>query len=353
MSKGRILQTGFSTQHVGRGTRFKYDPVAKLFADALRHYGYDVEHRQVIPDEDLSSYDAVFSGMSPLNSLSARYEYGGLDAIGRAREADKAVLFYIDDWQTHLIQSSARTMIKDPNRLVRPTFNGANKSGATCRIDFDWAVENLDRLMVTVNSLVEDAWPTTVMALYDGGDWAKFDARMPARTSVVGVDPTPFYTPYDTVIPEDDARSRDWVFGVLSDQRKWIDKLDIKWPMAHRGGKASKSEDGGMPETELVQMYADSWGVLSCPYWHSGSGWFRIRHEHAMGTKSILYSENELSFISDVFDVKIPEVEAMSNKQLRDLADAQAEAWYAHKPSKDDVATRIGEAFDREIASKK
>ena len=346
MTKGRILQTGFTTQHVGRGTRFKYDPVAKLFADALRHYGYEVDHREVTPGEDLSGYDAIFSGLSPLNALSARYSYGGLHAWNEAERLDIPQIAYIDDWQTHLIQTAGRTLLKDPKRLVKPLMEKA-------RTEYEWAKEHYEELVPAIDKIVNQTWPTTVMALYDGGDWAKFDSRMPERKRVVGVDPTPFYTPYDTVIPDDSERERSWVFGILSDQRKWLDKTQMDWPLAHRGGKASKAEDGGMPETELVQMYADSWGVLSCPYWHSGSGWFRIRHEHAMGTRSILYSENELSFISPVFDVKIAEVEAMSDAQLRELADAQNKAWYDHKPSKDEVATRIGEAFDAEILEHK
>lgn len=353
MTKGRILQTGFTTQHVGRGTRFKYDPVAKLFADALRHYGYDVEHRPAIPGEDLSGYSAVFSGMSPLNSFSARWSYAGLDVIGRARQSGAALVFYIDDWQTHLIQTSARTIVREPSRMVKPTFNGENASGATCRTDFEWGAAHVDELALTVDAIANRTWPTTIMAAYNGGDLDKFRPRMPEVTQLLGVDPTPFYTPYDTVIPDDSERERSWVFGILSDQRKWIDKIKPEWPMAHRGGKASKSEDGGMPETELVQMYADSWGVLSCPYWHAGSGWFRIRHEHAMGTRSVLYSEGELSFISDAFDVTIPEVEALNNSQLRELADAQATAWYAQKPTKDETAERIGQIVDAEIAALK
>jgi len=346
MSKGRILQTGFTTQHVGKGTRFKYDPVAKLYADALRHYGYEVDHRPTVPGEDLRGYDAVFTGVSPLNALSARYSYGGLHAIGTAKSSGAALVFYIDDWQTHLIQTAARTLLRDPNRMVKPLMEGA-------RVDYEWAKANLDSMVPVLDAFVNRKWPTTIMALYDGGDWARFNEKLPEVNRIVGMDPTPFYTPYDTVIPDDSERERSWVFGILSDQRKWLSKLDMSWPLAHRGGKASKAEEGGMPEPELVQMYANSWGVLSCPYWHSGSGWFRIRHEHTAGTRSILYSEGELSFISDAYDIKIEDVETMTNSQLREVADAQADAWYAHKPSKDEVADRIGKALDEEIAAMK
>lgn len=348
----RILQSGFTPQHVGSGTRFKYDSVAKLYANMLGHAGYEVEHRRVVPDEDISGYDALFFGLSPLNSFSARYQYAALGAIADAKAAGVPVIYYIDDWQSHLVAAGAKTMSRDHSRLVKTTYNGDNKTGAVCRVDWDWARENLDKLTPVVDELAWQPWGSVVMPLYENGDWSKFDARLPEYRRLSGIDPTAFYTPYDTVIPEDSERERSWVFGILSDQRKWMDGLNLEWPLAHKGGRASKADEG-MPEPELVQMYANSWGVLSCPYWHSGSGWFRIRHEHAMGTRSVLYSEGELDFISDAFSVKISEAEGMSNQALRELADAQADAWYANKLSKDVAAERLRGVVEDEIAGLK
>lgn len=347
MSKGRILQTGFTTQHCGRGTRFKYDPVAKLFADALRHYGYDVEHRVATPDEDLTAFDAVFVGLGPVNGLAARYTYGGLDAIARAKQSGAALAFYIDDWQTQLIQSAANTMVNDPNRLNKEFLRGARDIP-----QWEWAQDpaNLERMIGVCNAFINSDWPTTVMALYDGGDWTKFSEKVPTK-KLVGVDGTPFYTDYDITIPPDDQKWGAWVFGVLSNQTKWIDSLNLQWPLAHRGGKASKADEG-MPEPELVQMYANSWGVLGCPYWHAGSGWLRIRHHHTAQVGSIYVTQSpELSFISDSYDVTVAQVEAMSQKQLREVANEQQQAWFGRLPSRDEVAVRIGEMMDAEIAS--
>lgn len=350
MTKGRILQTGFTTQHCGRGTRFKYDPVAKLFADALRHYGYEVDHRPAQPDEDLTQYDAVFSGLGPVNGLAARYTYGGLDAIARAKQSGAAIVFYIDDWQTQLVKSAAGTMVKEPSRLAKPFLRGARDIP-----QWEWAQEpaHLDRMIGVCDAFVNHTWPTTVMALYDGGDWNLFKDKVPTE-KLVGVDGTPFYSDYDITIPPDSDRWGAWVFGVLSDQRKWLDSLNLQWPLAHRGGKASKSDDGGMPEPELVQMYANSWGVLSSPYWHAGSGWLRIRHHHSALTGSILVSESkELGFISSAYEVKANDVERLSIPQLRELANHQSEAWFKRLPTRDEMAERIGAAMAEEIAKMK
>lgn len=350
MSKGRILQTGFTGQQGGAGNRFKYTAVAKLFGDALRHYGYEVDHRMAEINEDLSVYDAVFSGLGPANGLGSRFTYGALDAIGRANDSGAALVFYIDDWQTQLIRPSMRTMVRDPNRLAKPFLGDARN-----KAQYAWVNEstaNRDRLIAVCDIIGNGTWPTTVMALYDGGNWDLFRDRLDVQ-SLVGVDGTPFYPDYDTKIPNDDDRSFEWVFGIVSDQRKWIDSLDLTWPLAHRGGIASKAAEG-LPEPKLVQQYADSWGVLSCPYWHAGSGWLRIRHHHAAQTKSILVTESpELSFISDVYDITASEVEEMTMRELRARANAQHEAWFTRLPSKDEVATRIGEMMDKEIGAMK
>jgi hypothetical protein len=350
MTRGRILQTGFTTQQIGRDNRYKYDSTPRMYKAALEQYGYDVDLRKAEPDEDISGYDAVFVGVAPLNGLGSRYCYSGLNVIRQAQQQGKAVVLFPDDWQTHLVLSGARTMLREPKRMVKPTFNGENASGATARVDFDWAVENLDSLIETADWLVNTPWPVAVMPLYDGGDWARFYPRMPKFDRLVGVDPSPFGTLYDTVIPADEDRKRSWAFGVLSDQRKWLDKLQPGWEVAHHGGRASKSEVGGLKDSELVQEYANSWGVLSCPYWHNGGGWYRIRHNQAMNTGSLLYSEGELSFISDAFDFDIHDAEGWSNAQLRERANAQRDAWLARVPTKDEAAARLGDAFAEEIA---
>lgn len=344
----RILQTGISNQHVGGKTRFKYDPVAKLYRDMTAHAGYEVEQRKIVPGgEDITQYDALLFGVSPVNALSARYAYGGLYILQEARNKGVPVVFFIDDWQSHLIKSAAKTMVNDVKRMVKPLMEGA-------RADYEWGKANVDSFLPTLEYLALEQWPTLIMPTYRDGDLSLFKKKIPANKRMVGIDPTAFYTPYDTVIPDDSDRKREWVFGILSDQRKWMDKIneDRTWDIAHKGGKASKADEG-MPEPELVQMYADSWGVLSCPYWHAGSGWFRIRHEHTMGTRSVLYSERELSFMGEPFDLSISQIEALNNAELRELADAQHDAWYKQKVSKDEAASWLRWVIEGEIEEMK
>lgn len=345
LSHGKVLVTGFTGQHTGKSTRLKYDPVAKLFADTIRHAGYEVEHRPTVPEEDLTQYDLIFMGVSSLSSITAGNSYAALWAIGEAVEKGLPILFYIDDWKMHGIQGNAVALLNKPETITKKFFEG--------RVDYAWAVENVDKVKKGLEVLAHN-WPDVVMPLYKNGDHDLFKPKMPEGTNIIAIDPTAFYTPYDIVIPEPEQKENTWVFGILSDQRKWLDKLGMEWPLAHRGSKASKAEAGGMPESELVQMYADSWGVLSCPYWHAGSGWLRIRHDHAATVGSILVSESkELSFISDAYSVTVKDVENMTLDEKKIIAKRQQDAWFANKTSKDEAAYQMDQAIGKEIWTKK
>lgn len=345
MNGSKVLVTGFTGQHTGKSTRLKYDPVAKLFADTIRHAGYEVDHRPVEPEEDLRAYDLIFMGVSSLSSITAGNSYGALWAIGEAVEKGLPMLFYIDDWKMHGIQGNAVSLLNKPETITKEFFKG--------RHHYDWAVDNVDLVKKGLEVLAND-WVDVVMPLYKNGDHDLFKPKMPEGTNIIAIDPTAFYTPYDIEHRAYAEKKDQWVFGILSDQQNWLKKLNLGWELAHRGSKASKAEAGGMPEPELVQMYADSWGVLSCPYWHAGSGWLRIRHDHAAFTGSILVSQSkELSFISPAYDVTVADVEAMSPDARALIAQAQSDAWYANKTSKDDAAHQMDQAIAREIWSKR
>lgn len=344
MSKGKILITGFTNQHTGKGTRLKYDPVAQLFARAIEHAGYTIEHRPTEPEEDLSQFDLIFMGVSSLSSITAGYSYGALWAIGEARKQNLPMLFFIDDWKMHGIQGNAVGLLAKPETITKKFFEG--------RQHYAWAQENVDKVKAGLEVLATD-WFDVVMPLYKNGDHDLFKPKMPEGTNIIAIDPTDFYTDYN--IPHTLAMDKkdQWVFGILSDQQKWLEKLDLGWELAHRGSKASKAEAGGMPESELVQMYSDSWGVLSCPYWHAGSGWLRIRHDQAASSGAILVSQSkELSFISPAYDVTVKEVEAMSLSEKLEVANEQARAWYTNKTSQAEAALRIDEAIQNEIEGK-
>jgi hypothetical protein len=319
----KILMTGATSQQIGNGTRLGYGPVIDLFRDALIDAGCEVHHRRFQPNDDLSEYDCAIVGQNPMNALTATYLYGALDVLGRARQNKVGLLLSVDDWQLGLLHTGRRTILRDQRRLAREQIRGARR-------DLDWAMDNLDRLMVVVRALEERPWPATIVPKFGWGDASPLLAQIPARRHVT-VDPSSYATEYPTTIPDDQDRYGAWVLGILSDQREWVSKLGLSWPVSYTGGKKSKA-DQPMKEVDLVQRYAQCWGVLSPPYKQLfGTGWWRNRFVYAARTQGILYADPaEAGVIGDAYKLDPAEVEKLPVPQLRELADAQRsqlESW--------------------------
>jgi len=342
----KVLLSGFTAQQIGNGTILKYGPVVDLFAAALRDAGVQVDHRRCEPGMSLKEYDAVIIGQAPLHGLPATYAYGALDVIRRARAEGCGLLFYIDDWQVGNLKAGISTVCRGPWRLTKDLFS-------TCRKDFQWAKDNLDDLMIVVEAMRDRPWPKTLVPKFEWGDGSLVTAPLNSREFVY-VDPSSYADEYDTVVPSDTTRYAQWVLGILSDQRPWTDSLALSWPIRYIGSKKSRAPRP-VPEPDLVQLYAQSWGVLSPPYpAHAGSGWWRNRFVYAARTGSIMLADQrEAGVIGDAYTIDPGAVEKMNILQLREVADAQRAQLEKWQWPKEQVQERILRAVTEAIAEVK
>jgi hypothetical protein len=373
----KILVTGNTPQQCGRGTQMKYGPVIDLFVRALRDAGAEVDHRIVGPDTKLTDYDALWLGMSPINSMSSRYMFGPLDLYRQAFESGFPTLFWVDDWQTHLLNAAFKSISKEPKRLVREPGAALQDS----RHLIDWAREpaNLANIAKGVDYLYHEPWPTTVAPFYTWGNHLSIFEKHPQITpdNLVTADPSRYVDWYPVKPAADEDRTRQWVCGILSNQTQWLDDLGLRldpptehelealetgdaaaiaeqrWPLWHVGGKASKA-DMRMKEADLVQKYAESWGVLSPPYWHVGSGWWRNRFVYSAYAGSVIAGDpREGAPCGSAFMYPVEMIEQFSTSQLRALADAQRQQLGASMMSKEELQVLLTETFRQEIASKR
>jgi len=342
----KILMTGYTAQHIGSQRKLvKYGSVADLFAEVLRDGGCEVDHRRAMPDEDISGYDLILCGQISLSALGSTYAYGALDVVARAKENGCGLMFYIDDWQTHNLITSLKTINKDSNRLVRESLGSA-------RADLPWARANVDKIFPVAQALLHNPWPITLVPKFTWGDGSKVTHTLTSREWCYA-DLSPYAEEFNTPIPNDDARSKQWILGVLSDQHKWLEKMGLSWPVEYIGGRASKA-DTKLTERELVERYANSWGVLSPKYPHAGSGWWRNRFVYTARTRSIMLADPaEVAPLGGPFLVKASEVEAMNNAQLRELADAQHDTFFAAQATKEQLVETVMGAVHRAIAEVK
>jgi hypothetical protein len=342
----KVLITGYTAQHTGsKRLLVKYGAVSEMFADILRQGGCEVDHRRVVPDEDISGYDLLLCGQMSLGALGASYAYGALDAIGRARANGVGLMFYLDDWQVHTISTALRTISKDSNRLVRASLS-------TCRHDHSWGCENVDRIFPVVEALLNRPWPPTLIPKFTFGDGQMIVKGLQGR-EWVWTDVSAFAHDYNTTIPQDTDRYAQWVLGTLSDQRAWVDRQKLSWPVEYLGSKKSKA-DKVVTEEELCQMYANSWGVMAAKYPHAGSGWWRNRFVHAVRTRSIMLADpKEVHELGEPYLIPGREIEKMNVQQLREVADGQRDAFYAAQAHPDEVIDTVMSVVRRVVAEAK
>jgi len=334
--------TGQSKQHIGGGNTIGYQPVADIFAEGFRAAGCHVDHRRASIGEDLTGYDAVVMGMIPFFSIASTYLYESLDVIDRAQKAGIPLIFFLDDWGFSRLRSNLNTHLNDHNQLIREFFK--------FRPGHAWAnePENHRRLMDLIHRLRYDPWPPVIAPAFSWGNHQMLADRLPEAGDFTGIDVSVMAKEYPVKAVAYQDRSRQWVLGTVSDQLKWMSKLNASWPIRHIGSKAAKAPEK-MPESQLVQLYVDNWGVLSPLYTAIvGSGWWRNRFVYAARVRSILYADpREVAPLGEPYLKTVAEIEDMTSLELRELAEAQASAFFARQPSMEQVESQLQDVIKR------
>jgi len=329
----RVLISGFTAQQVGRGNRLRYEPVADLWARGLREAGCDVDHAMCTPGMDISRYDAVLMGVIGLAGLGCSYIYGALDVVARV-DPDRLTL-YVDDWQLGLVRSSIGTIQRGPHRLVKPLMS--------YRRDYEWACQNRDHLIAGVDRLA--GGNHVLYPRYNWGDPSIIEDQFPGEWRPYGVDPSALCVEYPVTQSFPEARARQWVLGILSDQREWVESLGLGWDVYYVGGKKSRAEQP-LTEAELIQLYSESWGVLSPPYPISGSGWWRNRYVYAARHGCVVLSSGqECTPVGDAYRCTAAQVEAMDQGQLVVLRARQREQLLSWETPRAEVGRRLMEVL--------
>lgn len=333
----KLLVTGTTKQQIGGGTALGYEPVADLFVKGLRLAGCEVEHRKTEIGEDLAPYDAVLVGLVPFFSIASNYLYHTLDVIERAERDGHPILFFVDDWAFPRLVANLNTHLRYPWQLTKEFFKG--------RSNYEWASRRKPELHKMVERMRYEPWAPTIVPAFTWGDHQKLTGEVEMMTNAHYVDVSALAMEYPLTFPAE--RERRWVLGTVSDQRKWMDSLNLSWEVSHLGTKASKAPEK-MPESALVQLYAESWGVLSPPYKRIlGTGWWRNRAVYAARAGAILLADpGEMPQLGEAYQVAPADVERMTDTELCSLAAAQREALFGQQPSAGTVAAQLRAAVE-------
>lgn len=340
----RLLVTGCTKQQVGGGTKLGYEPVSDLFVKALTGLGHDVHHRRTDPNENLvKQYDAIVVGLVPFFSIASNNLYLAVEAVRQAIIGRVPLLLYVDDWNFPQFVANVKTHLKYGERqLVKPFFKS--------RHGYDWVTSDPNvssALLNTMEYLTTHPWPPLLVPTFSWGNHDELRV-IPWAQDVEFVDVSTYARHYPFEWGHDGTRAREWVLGTVSNQTEWLEALSLRWDVNHLGTKTSRAPKA-VPEAELVQLYADAWGVLSPPYKKIlGTGWWRNRFVYAVRAQSILLCDPLEAADLDASYVLYPhDVELMNDAELRDLAHSQADAFFKVQASKVDVMTQLAQALER------
>jgi len=328
----KILVTGITKQQCGGGTALGYEPVSDLLVRGLRRSGNLVDHRYTVPEENLTDYDVVLVGLVPFFSINSSNLYAALQAIIDRSSRQEPIAFYVDDWRFSQMIANLSTHVRMPSQLVKPFFSG--------RLHHAWACENQPHLMEVVNRLHDAVWPTVILPTFTWGDHDRLTSILPSRDPHC-VDLSAMAREYQVNAVDPSMRKHAWVLGTLSNQREWVDGLNLSWAVDYLGSRSARADEK-VSEAELVQRYAESWGVLSAPYKQIvGTGWWRNRFIYAARHGAILLCDPREVPGLPAYHVRSQEIEEMSLNQLQELAQTQRWELMYRQPDEDSVADQL------------
>jgi hypothetical protein len=368
----KILMTGFTALQINteRRTIQKIDVPASI-VKALEECGHHVDWRRVTPGEDLSMYDVIWVNLAPLNSLNGRQ--GAMGALYALSSGIPAVGFF-DDWQFSSVFNACRALKNHPELLYKYLLSGPRgdepatyysyedaqvtlarirdadpDAAAKCAVGryfFNDTDENIKQhegqLVAIAAAMLAERWSYGLVPacpMYSFGDRSLVRKRMPAEMNgIEALDPSP--TIYDilaTSEPKDTSlKERKWVLGALMPHDTWLERKKPEWPVEIIGSRKLIKKFGGQrldSEADVLSFYNDYWGILSPPYPHAGSGWWRSRVMYSAKICSIIFTDKgEGNPLGRPYKLTIKEVEAMSDAGLAEAAKAQGDALRPHMP---------------------
>jgi len=385
--------SGFTALQINtdRRTIQKIDVPASI-VKALEECGHQVDWRRITPGEDLSMYDVIWVNLAPLNSLNGRQ--GAMGALYALSSGIPAVGFF-DDWQFSSVFNAFRALVRHPELLYKYLLSGPrgdepatyfNIEEANAAIErvrakspedadkcavgryfFHDTDENIkiyeSKLVRTAEVMLEERWSRGLVAacpMYSFGDRSLVRKRMPKSMGPIeALDPSS--TIYDilaTTEPKDPSlKERKWVLGALMPHDTWLEKKKPEWPVEIVGSRKLIRKFGGQrfdTEADVLSFYNDYWGILSPPYPHAGSGWWRSRFMYAARVGSILVTDKgEGAPLGDPYKLTIRQVENMSDAELAAAAQAQGDALRPHMPAYETFVEHCNRIVHRALAEDK
>lgn len=347
----KILITGMNAAQCKRdyflGQELKITSSQYAVIRCLEDMGFEVEQRAVSLGEDLSHYDEVIVYMHSIQAFCQRM-WGGLYAIAARPNA----ILAFDDWQVDQIFSSFINYLDDLR-------DNESKAFRQYLFDLYQGKEDAKTVKSYKNSYIE-ACETVLrrnnrllICAYNGGDLSLLNLGW-NQSRIFAFNPNPYLNNRrpdnnfgeptnimtfvaNSVKPEDKLCEWNFASLVQNKTRKWLKSQNFeswKWPIRYYGQRRGENKQERLTESEMCRVFMNMWGCVMPGYFHSGSGWWRVRVLQVADAGSILLCDSkEGAIFGEAYvGLRAQDIELMDVTQLNNLAKSQKECLYDNHP---------------------
>lgn len=340
----KILITGFNKNQCTRKfylrQQLKVVPSHYSLFNCLVDMGYEVEQRQVILGEDLSSYDEIIVFIAGPRQLVATTVFEGLWAIAQRPNC----ILAFDDWQVPDLFKGVQKAYEEDEGIFAQFILDVNKKTledvmpfkAAFRAAMSVIVMKQNRMLISAfqtGHLNDDEnygphllfdkinYPKELLFVYnpnpyhrnrmweDAGHEGAEDPTFKASPMQFDVEPRPVKVRQFNFASLVQSKTQKWLkkqgySGNPKDEEQgFIGKVDVPnatpfegtetegWQVDLYGSKADTQKR--LTEDQMVQVITKDWGCLMPGYEHAGSGWWRARPLQCADADSILIAEEK------------------------------------------------------------
>ena len=323
--KKKILITGMNTLQVTedfyKRQQLQVIPSHTSLIACLRDMGYEVIQRPVNIGEKLDEFHKVIVYIHNPSGF-AGFVYNALWAIHVRPDCVMA----FDDWQTDSIYSGI-TSLKDPAILFREYVRDSHKN-------IPENIESYESEFIEAIQRIESKQNKMLISAFSGGDLG----LLLDHPNLYRYNPNPYHI-HRQAAPFFGDKERVFNFaGLVQDKtKKWLKAQQVEktgWELKLYGSR--KDGQDRVTEDEMVNIYAQQWGILMPGYFHAGSGWWRARPCQTADVGSILIGEPKemILYYKDelLANLRAIDLVCKSDRELEEIANAQREALYRNHP---------------------
>jgi hypothetical protein len=322
----KILVTGMNkqqcTENYYKTSQMKIIPSHISLLACLRDMGHTVEQRIINIGENLSSYDKIICYIHNPSGF-AGFVYNALWLINERKDD---VILAFDDWQIDSIYKGISSL-SDETKLFREFVRKSQENIPDNIEDYtDKMLSGIDVIISKKNKMLISA--------FSNGDLTKlldYD-----KDKLYSFNPNPYHI---NIQADFFFGEKEKVFnfaGLMQDKtKKWLKSQDISgWNLKQYGSR--KDGQDRLTEPNMVNVYAQQWGILMPPYNHAGSGWWRARPLQVADAGSIIIGgKEELMIIyknEEASSITAKDLINMTDKQLIDFSELQKDCLYKSHP---------------------